>query len=158
KVTYPSPSANRRQVYYNYASSGVGAKAGQINNIANDSNGTTQYASYSYLGASTIYKATHPQATGGLVLNYDTDNNHQYSGWDRFGRVTDQSWTNSAASTTFDQYKYAYDKSGNRSYRQNTTTTDKDEFYSYDGLNRLTDMQRGKLKNDNSGIQDTPAT
>lgn len=156
-VTCPDPSTNRQQVYYNYASSGVGAKVGQINNIANDANGSTKYASYSYLGASTIYKATHPQVTGGLVLNYDTNNNHQYSGWDRFGRVTDQSWTNIAASTTFDQYKYAYDKSGNRTYRQNTTTSGKDEFYTYDGLNRLDNMQRGTLNATKTGITGTPS-
>ena len=40
---------------------------------------------------------------GGLTLDY-TD------GWDQFGRVTSQTWTNAAETTTFDDFTYTYDR------------------------------------------------
>ena len=39
---------------------------------------------------------------------------------------------------------------------ENTLTTLKDEFYSYDHLNRLTSMGRGDLNANKDGISDTP--
>ena len=64
---------------------------------------------------------------------------------DRFGRIIDQKWTNSAGSTTFDRYQYAYDRGGNRTSKANSQTSGKDEYYEYDGLHRLAKMNRGTL-------------
>ena len=66
-------------------------------------------------------------------------------GWDRFGRVTDQTWTNSAETTTFDDFTYTYDRASNRLTRDLSLTTGLDEKYTYDALNRLTNTERGTL-------------
>ena len=47
--------------------------------------------------------------------------------------------------TVKDEYKYGYDAAGNRTYRDNTQTTGKDEKYTYDNLDRLTSYDRGTL-------------
>ena len=45
-----------------------------------------------------------------------------------------------------DRFKYGYDQAGNRIYRENTVAASAhDEFYGYDGLHRLTAMDRGDL-------------
>jgi RHS repeat-associated protein len=138
-ITY----ADGRVVYYNYPSSGVGNALMRLDNIANDSSGTTKYVQYTYLGAGAVVKETHPQVTNGLVLDYSQGGT--YAGWDRFMRVIDQKWTNTAGTTTIDEYQYAYDRASNRLSRDNTTTTGKDEYYTYDGLNRLSGYNRGNL-------------
>ena len=55
---------------------------------------------------------------------------------------------------TVDEYKYGCDADGDVLWKQNAGpgATDLDELYTYDGLNRLTAMQRGTL----SGQTETP--
>jgi hypothetical protein len=66
----------------------------------------------------------------------------------RFGRVVDQRWQNDTPAV-LDQFKYGYDRASNRIWRENSLahgTADKfDEFYTYDGLQRLTKSERGTL-------------
>jgi len=50
------------------------------------------FAEYTYLGTSAIVKITHPKVSGGLELEYGTGGT--YGGFDRFGRVIDQTWQN----------------------------------------------------------------
>ena len=57
-----------------------------------------------------------------------------YSGWDRFGRVVDQRWYDYGAGADRDRFTYGYDRAGNRTYRENTLVSGKDEFYTYDGV------------------------
>jgi len=66
-----------------------------------------------------------------------------YSGWDRFGRVVQQTWT--VDGSAVDSYAYGYDPNSNRLYRENLQTSNFDELYEYDDLNRLIDMGRGNL-------------
>jgi RHS repeat-associated protein len=143
-VTYP----DGRVVYYNYSDSGVGAVLSRLDNVAEDSDGDIQYAHYSYLGAGTITALSHPDPVvdGGLKLDYDIDGDDTLIGWDRFGRVIQQKWTDDAGTTTLDHYTYTYDRNGNRENRINEIVTDHhlDESYgTYDGLDRLTDSTRG---------------
>ena len=127
----------------------------RVDNIAEDSSGTTKYAQYSYFGAGAIFKTAHPSVTGGLNLNYDTAGDHTYAGLDRFGRVVDQKWARDDTSR-FGEYRYGYDQAGNRQYRENAFHSSFSEYYTYDGLNRLTDMQRGTLNGTKTGITGTP--
>ena len=60
-----------------------------------------------------------------------------YGGFDRFGRVVDQKWQNTAG-TVKDRYSYTYDRNSNRLARTNGVSSNHSESYTYDGLNRLT--------------------
>ncbi len=82
--TYPG-SSTRRVVWYNYASTGVGAPLGRVDNIADDDTSPTDtYADYTYLGASTVVKVEYPGVTSGgntLALTYGTSAD-SYAGLD----------------------------------------------------------------------------
>ncbi len=139
-------------VYYNYPGSGIGLALSRLDNIASD--GTPdpdeKYAAYTYLGAGTIVNVAHPGVTNGLDLTYGTGGT--YGGFDRFGRVVDQKWQNTAA-TPFDRFTYGYDSVSNRLYEKNEVATTLSELYHasgatsgyYDGLDRLKEFRRGTL-------------
>jgi RHS repeat-associated protein len=65
-------------------------------------------------------------------------------------------WYNYGTSTDVDRLKHGYDRVGNRLYRQNTVATANgaafDELYTYDGVNRLHEMERGTLNGTQSAI------
>ena len=155
-VTYPGPSA-RRAVYYNYPASGVGAALGRLDNIASVQNTNTaseKFVAYSYFGASTVLKVAYPAVTSGgssLALTYGASANPGAPGLDRFGRVVDQKWQiQSGTPVVKDQFKYAYDRTSNRTSRDvapdaGTPPTGLDHYYTYDGLDRLTQSNRGNL-------------
>jgi RHS repeat-associated protein len=147
KVVYP----NGREVYYNHPSSGtIGAAMNRVDNIASSATpaAAAKFAAYSYLGASSIVKLDYPalDAAGGLGLSYDPAGDGSYSAFDRFGRVIDHGWRKTNG-TAVDRFTYGYDRAGNRTYRKNTVASalgrHLDEKYSYDGLDRLTDANRG---------------
>ena len=82
-----------------------------------------------------------------------------YAGWDRFGRIVDQKWRTEDG-TVRDQFQHGYDAAGNRLWRDvgpdmATPPTGKDEFYAYDGLNRLTDARRGTLNEGKTALTTT---
>jgi hypothetical protein len=80
-----------------------------------------------------------------------------FTGVDNFGGIVDRKWLNySGTPTTLDEYAYGYDLDSNRTWKQNTVGTAKDEYYTYDNLNRLTDMQRGTLNGSYAEITGTP--
>ena len=79
-----------------------------------------------------------------------------YAGFDRFGRVVDHRWYDYGASADRDRYQYGYDRASNRIYRDNLTASGKDEFYTYDGINRLTTFDRGDLNEGKTAISGTP--
>jgi len=94
--------------------------------------------------------------TGSTVaeLDYYQGTAGTYAGFDRFGRIVDQKWKDGAA-TVIDRYQYGYDCDSNRLWRENVlthgTANKFDEFYTYDGLNRLVNTDRGTLANPPSG-------
>jgi YD repeat-containing protein len=87
-----------------------------------------------------------------------------FDGIDRFDRVIDQRWVNYAGSPAdIDRYKYGYDRNSNRQWKENTVSKAMgspvylDEYYTYDNLNRPTNMKRGQLTGSPpSGISGTP--
>ena len=81
-----------------------------------------------------------------------------YDGFDRFGRVVDHRWIETAGGTDVDRFEYGYDRASSRIWRSNPLTTGHDEFYSYDDLHRLTSMTRGDLNGTQTGIVSAGAT
>jgi RHS repeat-associated protein len=144
KVSMTHPSG--RVVFYTYPTSGVGDRLDRIDAIANDSLGTSIFAQYTYLGLGVIGRIDHPLVTNGLRREVDTGGNP--TEWDRFGRVLDERWKRSGATFNYDRFQYTYDRTDNRTTRDvtpNNPPTGRDEAYTYDGLDRLTKMNRGNL-------------
>jgi hypothetical protein len=104
-----------------------------------------------------VVRITYPQPSVWLDLWGGTSGT--FTGIDLFSRIVDQRWQNSITGTAadIDRYKYGYDQNSNRQWRQNTVGSTLDEYYTYDHLNRLTDMQRGTLNGSFTGITGTPA-
>jgi RHS repeat-associated protein len=80
---------------------------------------------------------------------------------DQFGRVVDQKWQSTTG--TIDRFRYGYDGASNRTWRENTVARDAskalDQYYTYDGLQRLVTSQTGTLVGSPTytGIGGTPA-
>jgi hypothetical protein len=120
-----------------------------------DNSGSTNLATYTYLGLGTVVQINYTQPS--VMLDLWGGTSGTFTGIDIFGRIVDQKWLNySGTPTTLDEYKYGYDLDSNRLWKQNTVGTAKDEYYTYDNLNRLTDMQRGTLNGTYTGITGTP--
>ena len=147
-LTYP----NGRMLSYDYGTAGGIPDASSRIDAIKD--GGTALAQYSYLGLGTFVINDYTEPDIKWILNdlsgtNDPDTGDIYSGLDRFGRVKDNRWYNYGGSADTDRIKYGYDRAGNRIWRQNTVATSLgkafDEFYWYDGIHRLKDMQRGTL-------------
>lgn len=73
-----------------------------------------------------------------------------YAGFDRFGRTIDHRWVNYQSSPVdAARLRYGYDYASNRTWREDVVAVanskNRDEFYTYDGLHRLDDFERGDL-------------
>ena len=135
-VTYPDGYV----LGYNYAS-GLDDGIGRLSSLS-DAAGTVE--SYSYLGLGTVVVRSHPQADNTLTyVGTPGDGGDQYAGLDRFGRVVDQRWVNTATSAVLDRFTYTYDVSGNRLTRGNGVNGAFDEAYTYDALDQLAGFARG---------------
>lgn len=91
------------------------------------------------------------------------DGGDRYSGLDRFNRITDIRWLVSDMTTAVERYQYGFDRASNRTWRRhvnapNTTNSNGgwDEAYTYDGLYQLTDLGRGDLNSNQTGIAAIP--
>jgi hypothetical protein len=75
---------------------------------------------------------------------------------DRFGRVKDCRWYDYGHSADTARLKYGYDRASDRLWRADLVAKSLgknfDELYSYDGLHRLKDMQRGLLNGSKTAI------
>jgi RHS repeat-associated protein len=90
-----------------------------------------------YLGAGTIVEEDYEDVE--VKLSY-LDSSGNVAGFDRFGRVVDQIWTDySGTPTPIDEYTYTYDRAGNRTAKTNVLKTDHslDETYEYNDLDEL---------------------
>ena len=155
-MTYP----NGRVLHYTY-DSGIDAAISRVSAIADDngSGGAGQeLARYSYLGLNTAVEVSYPEP--GITLDYvgTGTSGNDYDGFDRFGRVVDHRWIETAGGTDVGRFEYGYDRASNRVWRNNPLTTGHDEFYTYDGLHRLTGMTRGDLNGTLTGIVSAGAT
>ena len=100
-------------------------------------------ASYKYNGLARLVVEDFEQPD--VKLMYNTGDAGTYGGFDRFGRVVDQRWYDYGVPEDRDRFSYAYDYNSNRTSKDLSLTTGKDEKYTYDGLDRLTSYDRGTL-------------
>lgn len=144
-MTYP----NGHMLNYNYiAGTGASGIDDRISRLSSLTDASATLETLVYLGLDTVVKRAHPQS--GADLTYikltgesNGDSQDQYTGLDRFNRVVDQRWNSGTMS--LDRFAYGYDRNGNRLYKQNLVDSGNSELYGYDGLDRLTGMQRGTL-------------
>mgnify|MGYP000858361248 CR=1 FL=1 len=151
-VRYP----NGRLVHFTYGAADSTADAlNRLDAIKDDSGGSpgAVLASYTYLGLDTIVIEDYQQPDVRLEYFF----NSAYRGFDRFGRVVDHRWYDYGASADRDRFTYGYDRASNRTYRENTIASGKDEFYTYDAINRLKTFDRGDLNAGKTAISGTPA-
>ena len=84
------------------------------------------------------------------------DGGDQYTGLDRFGRVVDQRWPQ--GSSELERVDYGFTPASNRQWRQNRVAANgQDEYYSYDGLYQVAELNRGTLNSGKTGISGTPS-
>jgi RHS repeat-associated protein len=137
-ITYPSGYV----VNYNYT--GFDSTISRLTSLS-DSGGTLE--SYKYLGLGTVVERDHPQNNVNLTYISQTggtgDAGDQYTGLDRFGRVVDVNWYDTATSSSTDDFQYGYDRDSNATSRTNALNSIFSEGYSYDNLNQLTNFTRG---------------
>jgi YD repeat-containing protein len=116
-ITYPSGYV----LNYNYT--GFDNTISRLTSLS-DSGGTLE--SYKYLGLDTVVERDHPQNNVNLTYISQTggtgDAGDQYTGLDRFGRVVDQNWYDTATSTSTDDFQYGYDRNNNVLYRRTRST------------------------------------
>ena len=159
-LTYPSG----RVLNYNYGTSGgTNDLLSRIGSLI-DNDGTTILAGYTYVGLDRIVVAASAQP--GTELTYiklagepNGDGGDPYTGWDRFSRLTDQRWITTGTGTALERTQYGYDQAGNRLWRANLVAesagANQDEYYYYDGLYQLQNLQRGTLNGGRTGISGT---
>jgi len=154
-MTYP----NGQSLTFDYGSSGGSDDV--LSRVAALKQGTTSLAAYTYLGLSQVLKASYGQPQ--LELTYikqagesNGDAGDQYTGLDRFGRVVDQRWLKGA--NAVERVKYGFNRAHNRPWRENVVASaGQDEYYTYDGLYQLTNLDRGDLNTGKTAIDGTPA-
>jgi RHS repeat-associated protein len=154
-ITYP----NGRILNYNY-SSGVDDAVSRLTSIS-DNSGTLE--AYSYLGAGTVVRRSHPLV--GVDLTYikqsgesNGDAGDQYTGLDRFGRVVDQRWLLTSNGNAVERLQYGYDRDSNPLYKSNLVNPSYSELYHasgaggvYDAFNQVTAFLRGVLSASTQG-------
>ena len=159
QLTYP----NGRTIASSFGTSGsMSDYLSRVEAINDTSSATTTLAEYAYLGAGTVIRITYPEP--GVWLDLWGGTSGTFTGIDLFNRIIDQRWQNdiTGTPTDIDRYRYGYDRNSNRQWKTNVVgtpavTAGLDEFYRYDPLNRLTEMQRGVLNGTRTGITGTPS-
>jgi len=165
-MTYP----NGRVLNFNYGSGGgINDAAGRVGSLL-DNDGATQLASYSYLGRQNIVLVNSPQpglqyTLAGIASGNDADTGDIYHGLDRFSRIKDVIWlaTGSSSSSSsssggaghiLERIQHGYDRAHDRLWRAELADPLDlhDELYSYDGIHRLKELQRGSLAAGNTAV------
>ncbi len=156
-ITYP----NARVVTYGYGTTGgIDDLRDRVTTLS-DSATTGTLVTYTRFGLDRTVVAAYGQPA--LQMTYvklsgepNGDGGDQYTGLDRFNRVVDSRWINSATADV-NRFKYGYSRASNRLWRQNTlgSSSGFDEQYVYDGLYQLTSRKRGTLSG--GVITGTPA-
>ena len=159
-LTYP----DGRVLTYNYGTSDeIDDALSRVAALVDDDMSSTHLADYSYLGLRNFVEVdyTEPDVEYTLIGTAggnDPDTGDIYRGLDRFGRIKDSYWYDYGSSSDVDRIQYGYDQIGNRTYRENVVadalSKHFDELYSYDGINRLKDLDRGTLNALKDGITD----
>ena len=155
-LTYP----NGRIITSDYGTAnGINDAASRIASLIDDDN--THLVDYNFLGLGIIVVVdyTEPDVKYTLVDlsgSNDPDTGDIYAGLDRFSRVKDCRWYDYGHTTDTVRLKYGYDRASNRLWRADLVGQSLskyfDELYSYDGLHRLKDMQRGLLNGSETAV------
>jgi len=135
----------------------VGGMDDALSRVASliDADGVTHLVDYTRIGHDTFVQAAspQPQIAWSLINGAGID---PYTGLDQFNRVVDNRWFSTATSADLDRIQHGYDRAGNRLWRKNTVAEAAgvylDELYAYDGLYRLSRLDRGQLNGTNTGI------
>ncbi|MBL9090226.1 MAG: IPT/TIG domain-containing protein [Planctomycetaceae bacterium] len=151
-LVYP----NGRELFYHYGTASSDddrlSRVFALQGEATSSSANETYVEYTYVGLSSFVRVNYPEPQIHWDLITGSDPN-PYAGWDRFGRVIYCLWYDNGASQEVESLLYGYDRASNRIWRQNTVAPPgNDELYAYDGAQRLIDMQRGTLTNDDTQI------
>ncbi len=133
---------------------GLDSAVSRLSALADDSGGTpgTVLEAYTYLGLGTVVRRAHPQPGVDLTsirqagdAQANADGGDPYTGLDRFGRVIDQNWRNTATGAAAVRLQYGHDRAGNVLSRNDLVETALSQLYSYDSLNRLSGFSQGTL-------------
>ncbi|QNN21562.1 RHS repeat protein [Planctomycetales bacterium ZRK34] len=155
-TTYP----NGRVIHTTYAA-GIDAATSRASGLAEDNAGAIgdSIVDYSYLGSGRVVMKDYP--TPDVRLNYYDTTSATYTGFDRFdrfGRIINQQWDDYSAGAGNEfalwQAQHAYDRASNRLYADREVYGSYSEVYTYDDLHRLKTFDQGKIKADQSGIED----
>jgi RHS repeat-associated protein len=153
QITNPSG----RQTWFGYnegTADSVQHRRSLIREIKKGSGGT-QYTVYDHNGNGRLVIADYPAPD--VKLDYFQGTTGTYACFNRFGRVKDQFWDGYSMTADVSRVKHGYDYAGNRLWREDVIASnngkDHDEFYSYDGLHRLTKAERGNLNTGYTGLQ-----
>ncbi len=147
-LTYP----NGRVVTFHYGPSGGDDE--RLSRVASiDDSGSARRVAYTYLGLSDFIKADYPEPQ----VKWDlSPTGNSLSGWDALDRTVDCLWRDYGGAVDVDRIQYGYDRNGNRTWRKNSVAPSggNDELYTYDGVQRLIDMSRGDLTDDETAVDD----
>jgi YD repeat-containing protein len=154
RITYP----DGRELNYAYGTAnGTNDVASRVESLIDD-DGTTHLVDYEYLGLGTFVETDYPQPEVRNRLFDPNGSGDIYTSLDRFGRQVNCQWEDYGSSTDVAQIKYGYDRASNRTWREDVVAAANgkhfDELYSYDGVQRLIDMQRGTLNGSKTAITD----
>jgi RHS repeat-associated protein len=155
-LTYPSG----RVLDFNYGS--TDSLDDRLSRLVKIQQSAVDLVSYSYLGYDRTVRAIYGEP--GVELTYIKqgaesvgDAGDQYTGLDRFGRVVDQRWLKTSDGTHRERIQYGFDRANNRTFRDNlVAASGQDEFYTYDGLSQLSNLDRGDLNAGRTAITGTP--
>ena len=140
-----------RVLSYDYGTAGgQGDRLSRVESLVDDD--TTHLADYTYLGLGGIVRVDSPEPD----VRYDLATGSgatTYAGLDQFDRTATCLWQGDLGGTPTDIVKlgYTYDRVSNRLTREDHVAKAQmtpqyfDEKYSYDGLYRLVDFERGQL-------------
>jgi len=154
-IAYP----NERDLTYDYGT--TNGTDDVLSRISGIKESTNTRVSYTRLGLGQVVKVSYPEP--GADMTYIKqgeepvgDAGDQYTGLDRFGRVEDIRWLKSG--NHLERVQHGYDRAGNKRWRKNlVAASGQDEFYNYDGLYQLTNLERGTLNVNRSAIAGIPA-
>ncbi len=146
ELVYP----NGRTIAFGYS----GTTAGALSRVGSLSDGSGTLVTYEYLGLATPVLTDYPQpdlryTLVGTAGGTDPDTGDIYRGLDRFGRIKDAYWRDYGSNIDAARIQYGYNRASSRLWREDpvaaANSAQYDELYHYDGLQRLSDMQRGTL-------------
>ena len=128
----------------------------RVDSLDEGQHAITGIAEYEYLGLNSFVKTkyTEPGIENSLISGGSSVN--PYGGLDRFGRIIDMPWQESASpSNKLDHFTYGYDRASNRTHRENLVApSGHDELYQYDSIHRLQSADRGDLDSSYTNITD----